>query len=1119
MNTLYKLKLSLHFWFSTIFFGLSVTLFSCNAYAISYVTNQSATSNSATSLTVKVSTSTAINDVLIAQISIGKNSGCSPALITPPAGWMLVKCDSTSAGSVTQAIYYKVAISTDIGKSYIWTKPSSTAGLGIILVYRGVDILNPIDTPTPTGRTFSSTKSATANDISGMSAGAKAITLVASNDNTRRVFTPPSGWTEHLEKRCSSSCSSLAMTASSKDYATGGATSGVTTSLKNNASGVVQLLALRPSTTTLVGYYPLDGSFWLDDNSPYGFDAAVQGTASNGSGKVCTGLTANGSGWLEVPDPSTGELDFTGNAYTISAWVYPTSYPSSGNYRTIISKETLYRLDINSSGKLVWTWNATSASGTARSVTSSTTIPLNQWTHIAVVFDKNASSSRQKIYITASGAGAVTQDATTANNIDSLWNSSKKLFIGATEGASRNFIGQLDEVRLYAGAQTSAQLSTDYLSSHGCGVDHYRININNGTGSICGAGETITVVACADAGTASTCTPYTGIVSNVYLTPNDANWVNGASSVRPLSISGGIGSEDYDLSAAAVVTYGFDTAAATPNPAPTNASNKYRCFVSSGEVALSACKINFVATSVTIDLALNNITACKNESAGALDVGLCSGATLPTTQDVTFGFTYVDPVAGTKATTISGVGTGATTKTITAGSTQVVKLVLDATNQNYPFVINYPDAGKLNLTASATVSGATGTDNTNIISSPYNLQIISPTTNCSASPVTNCSVYKAAGESFPMTVRATCDPSYSTPNAGTPNFRLADIPLSADPVAPTPNAGSSPTFSFDSSTNSNGEVTFNTSVSEVGVFNFTAAKDGINYLIDGNVAGIISGNIGRFRAHHFDTAVSEGACTDTFTYSGQPFETVVTARNAANAQTLNYDSTGFSKNLTISAVGATGTVSGGDISPPSALFQTSHFSSGITDTLTPAFTFSTAKTSPATIGVRATDADGATSNGYIEGSLPIRSGRIYLQNTYGSELLNLPIPLETQYWNGSSYARNLLDNCSAIAASGIAMGSYKNNLAACETQVGYSSGAGAFVNGVSNFLRLTKPGATNSGSVDLTINLNGASGSTCTSASSSAATNANMSWLGTNPVSRATFGIYKSPIIYLRENY
>jgi len=149
----------------------------------------------------------------------------------------------------------------------------------------------------------------------------------------------------------------------------------------------------------------------------------------------------------------------------------------------------------------------------------------------------------------------------------------------------------------------------------------------------------------------------------------------------------------------------------------------------------------------------------------------------------------------------------------------------------------------------------------------------------------------------------------------------------------------------------------------------------------------------------------------------------------------------------------------------------------------------------------------------------IRYGKLFIPNVYGSELLPLAVPIEAKYWNGTSYIRNQQDSCTTLPAASIAMSNYRNNLTACETQLGYSSGSGALINGVSKTLRLTKPGAGNNGTVDLTLNLTSASGNTCNSATESTATVASTPWFGTNPVSRATFGIYKTPIIYLRENF
>ncbi|MDP3086892.1 MAG: hypothetical protein Q8M99_01675 [Methylotenera sp.] len=273
---------------------------------------------------------------------------------------------------------------------------------------------------------------------------------------------------------------------------------------------------------------------------------------------------------------------------------------------------------------------------------------------------------------------------------------------------------------------------------------------------------------------------------------------------------------------------------------------------------------------------------------------------------------------------------------------------------------------------------------------------------------------------------------------------------------------------------------------------------------------------GRFTPDHFDTVVTQGCSAGGFTYSAQPFNTEIIARNLNGGRTQNYHgASSFSKTTTLSDANS----AAGSLVPASVAANS--FIAGIANA-SPAFTFTLAKTAPAVIKLRAVDTDSVTSS-TTEGTGIIRSGRLRLQNAYGSELLALPIPLEAQYWNGSSYIRNQLDNCTTVPASSIAMSNYKINLSnalpVCETQLVYISGTGLLVNGVSSLLRLTKPGSGNNGSVDLTINLNTANGKTCISAAESNATSANIPWFGAYPSSRATFGIYKTPIIYLRENY
>jgi len=172
----------------------------------------------------------------------------------------------------------------------------------------------------------------------------------------------------------------------------------------------------------------------------------------------------------------------------------------------------------------------------------------------------------------------------------------------------------------------------------------------------------------------------------------------------------------------------------------------------------------------------------------------------------------------------------------------------------------------------------------------------------------------------------------------------------------------------------------------------------------------------------------------------------------------------------------------------------------------------------------------APSDGEIPASaaLPVgdatrlRYGRLQLKNAYGSELLALPVPLEAQYWTPAGYyTTNIDDSCTVLSPGTVVMRGYTKQLNACETQLLPARAVTLLAGKLPQAgLVLTKPGAGNAGSVDLSINLGTvARDKTCLSADESLASAARQPWLGTDPSARATFGIYKSTKIYTRENY
>lgn len=109
--------------------------------APSGITLRSASSGAnatATTLVIPAPSGLSIGDVMLAGITTRGN----PA-ITPPAGWTLVRLNSSNNFTIQQAIYVKVA-STEPA-SYTWTFTSSQGAAGSILAYSGVDTAAPVN--------------------------------------------------------------------------------------------------------------------------------------------------------------------------------------------------------------------------------------------------------------------------------------------------------------------------------------------------------------------------------------------------------------------------------------------------------------------------------------------------------------------------------------------------------------------------------------------------------------------------------------------------------------------------------------------------------------------------------------------------------------------------------------------------------------------------------------------------------------------------------------------------------------------------------------------------------------------------------------------------------------
>ena len=279
-------------------------------------------------------------------------------------------------------------------------------------------------------------------------------------------------------------------------------------------------------------------------------------------------------------------------------------------------------------------------------------------------------------------------------------------------------------------------------------------------------------------------------------------------------------------------------------------------------------------------------------------------------------------------------------------------------------------------------------------------------------------------------------------------------------------------------------------------------------------------SLGRFVPDHFDTAVVPGtaplACPASLTcpanatgasgllYANQPFALTLTARNAigAGATTTNYQGV-FAKAHTLSAwsaSGSAGAANPGSGSMANSSLVASSFAAGVA-TAQPSYALGTLNTAPVAAHFRTLDADGIGSlrtAGSVEAGLQVANGRIRLPNVYGSERLGLSMVATVQYFSANGWVTSTTDNTTSFNT---ALSSAGGNVVV------------GIVGGLGSGLAIVNPAtATVSGGVR-TFGL----------AAPMVAGNANIS-LNTpsylpSATGRATFGIFKSPIIYGRENY
>ena len=179
-------------------------------------------------------------DVLIASVDARLSAEAS---ITAPTGWILIRRDSsTPPGSLTQALYYKVAGSAE-PTTYAWLFAAPASAAGSVVDFKGLNRSSPVDSHsgafTPASR----------------SVIAPSVTTTASDDivvgffglTGGRTVRPPTGMTEQFELHSRSWSSPLSVEGAAYIQSGAGPTGNkmATASGVWSSSTIGQLVALR----------------------------------------------------------------------------------------------------------------------------------------------------------------------------------------------------------------------------------------------------------------------------------------------------------------------------------------------------------------------------------------------------------------------------------------------------------------------------------------------------------------------------------------------------------------------------------------------------------------------------------------------------------------------------------------------------------------------------------------------------------------------------------------------------------------------------------------------------------------------------------------------------------
>ncbi len=898
----------------------------------------------------------------------------------------------------------------------------------------------------------------------------------------------------------------------------------------------------------------------VEDSSGQGHGGSIVGTPTTvdaspavaGDPGTCryADLRAEDDGILIPHHPDLSGTD----ALTYAAWIRPTTLKEKG---MVMGKETdngsqraqmsIVREKEKLLGEVV-------TDDGRFEVETGKILRANGWQHAALVFD----GSSLRLYVDGRLEDSDSFRRTTLVELGRPFAIGKR-----PERDNDNFVGDIDEVRVYREALDAGAVAALMSDTHPCPAAGDFLVSHDGAGIHCQP-EPVDVTV--RDGSGAILTSYAGSIT-LDTQSGNGTWalLSGAGTFSDATPGDGRATYQFVPSDRGTAQFSLDYPSGPPTLDVDVFAGSLRDDDSEGDLTFDPG-----AFAVTASALPTPPPATVNDPIGTQTAGLdfpihltAYGASCGVTETYTgskpiqLWIEYHDPATGTLVPTIDG---SAIATTEAAATDRPIEFI----DGRAVVLAKYKDVGRIVIrvkdeSSATAILGSTGA----FVVRPADL-VVSSVLNAGgdANPASDAPtgpVFAAAGEAFSVTVEARDAEGSRTPNYGLEAIGEGLRITSASLVAPAggrngtldDGAIANPT-AFTAASPAGSFVGDTFAFDEVGAIRLQASVADGDYLGTGDVVGSVSDVVGRFTPSRLEVTANAprfqtGCALGAFTWIGQPFgftsgeAPVLTVRavNAASQTTGNYfgqwwrvtNDSLANRDYAMSG----GTLDQAGLPAPSAdpaIVSNGDgtgsltFSAGsglVADRGSPVAPFY----AEISLSIDVIDEDGiaflgnpvtigGTSSGAgiaFDASKRFQFGRVSLENAHGSELVDLSMSLRAQRFDGRTFVDDTNDSCSRIPASALSLTQSPSGLGSSATVANDPLASG------DAGLRLSAPSGT--GTIDILVDL-GASG-------------ANLPWLrydwpedgnldgvlDDDPRGRATFGIWegRDSLIFLRERY